>query len=69
MPKKGTRKVTIILDRSIVKALELYKAQSKEYVSISDTISKAVRQYLDDPFKWNESEQYHFAFPKDDEDW
>lgn len=63
-------RVTVYIDKDLNKAFSLYKTQNDDTtISLSGLINIAVRQFLDDPFKWNNSEMYYFAFPKDTDEW
>ena len=67
---KGRNRVTVYIDGDLTKAFDLYKAQHDDTtISLSGLLNIAMRQFLDDPFKWNNSEMYYFAFPKDTDEW
>lgn len=68
---KGEKdRVTVYIDKDLNKAFDLFKHQYDDTtITLSGIINTALRQFLDDPFKWNEYEMYAFAFPKDTDEW
>ena len=61
-------KITAYLDNDLYRAMSLYTAQDEDNETVSDLINRVLRNYLDDPFVWEDTMMYAKAFPKDEEE-
>ena len=61
-------KITAYLDNDLYRAISFYQAQVMEDETVSDLINRVLRNYLDDPFVWEDTMMYAKAFPKDEEE-
>lgn len=61
-------KITAYLDNDLYRAISFYQAQDMDDETVSDLINRVLRNYLDDPFVWEDTMMYAKAFPKDEEE-
>ena len=61
-------KITAYLDNDLYRAISFYQAQDMDDETVSDIINRVLRNYLDDPFVWEDTMMYAKAFPKDEEE-
>lgn len=61
-------KITAYLDNDLYRAISFYQAQDMDDETVSDLINRVLRNYLDDPFVWDDTMMYAKAFPKDEEE-
>ena len=61
-------KITAYLDNDLYRAISFYQAQDMDDETVSDLINRVLRNYLDDPFVWDDTMMYAKAFPKDAEE-
>ena len=68
MKKNNRVRVHINVETDIMQAMSLYTAQDEDNETVSDLINRVLRNYLDDPFVWEDTMMYAKAFPKDEEE-
>ena len=61
-------RITTYLDTDLYRAISFYQAQDMDDETVSDIINRVLRDYLDDPFVWEDTMMYAKAFPKDEEE-
>ena len=61
-------KITAYLDNDLYRAISFYQAQDMDDETVSDLINRVLRNYLDDPFVWEDTMMYAKAFPKGEEE-
>ena len=61
-------RITTYLDTDLYRAISFYQAQDMDDETVSDIINRVLRNYLDDPFVWEDTMMYAKAFPKDEEE-
>ena len=61
-------RITTYLDNDLYRAISFYQAQDMDDETVSDIINRVLRDYLDDPFVWEDTMIYAKAFPKDEEE-
>ena len=68
MKKNNRVRGHINVDTDIMQAMSLYTAQDEDNETVSDLINRVLRNYLDDPFVWEDTMMYAKAFPKGEEE-
>ena len=68
MKKNNRVRAHINVDTDIMQAMSLYTAQAEDNETVSYLINRVLRNYLDDPFAWEDTMMYAKAFPKDEEE-
>ena len=61
-------RITTYLDTDLYRAISFYQAQDMDDETVSDIINRVLRDYLYDPFVWEDTMIYAKAFPKDEEE-
>ena len=61
-------KITAYLDNDLYRAISFYQAQDMDDETVSDLINRVLRNYLDDPFVWEDTMMYAKAFPKEEKE-
>ena len=64
----SSTRITTYLDTDLYRAISFYQAQDMDDETVSDIINRVLRNYLDDPFVWEDTMMYAKAFPKDEEE-